>query len=138
MFISNNSLSNHSCTFNGIYNKVASSVKVKGKSYFNKKVIITNEFKYHPFCDEKTEDIANLIKANNKVFGFSLIEKDHFHIESDYLLVQKVTLGNTIKKSDSKQYEPSELISKDSIYDTYSNVAYGVMDLREVKPKQTN
>ena len=134
MFVSN---LNSALAFCGIYEKVSSTIRVKGKAYFNKKVVITNQYLYHPFLNEKPEDITRAINKGNYIYKFALIEKDHFHTEGQYSLVQKVVLGERVKKSDAikqKKFNNTEdLLSENYIHDTYNNYEYGVMDLQKVK-----
>ena len=138
MFINNAIKLNPIVSFNGVYKKTGSTVKVSGKSYFNKKVLKVNNYTYHPFPNEKLEDINKLINNKNKAYKFYLIEKEHFHTEGIYYCVQKVSLGDTVSKSDienDKAVNEQDFLSKDFIHNLYNNAAYGVMDLQELKPE---
>jgi len=136
MLITNNFIKNNSTTFKGKFSLIDAKCDISGVRYFNKKVVVTKDYFYHPSADETQEQIDEKITKNTKGFRFSLIEKDHFHQDGQYYIVQRIFPSEiTDKQLDKKSgalYAEKELISENALYDTFSNYAYGVMDLREL------
>lgn len=136
MLITNNFIKNNSTAFKGKFSLVETMRDVSGKRYFDKQVVLTKDYFYHPSANETQEQIDEKITKNTKGFRFSLIEKDHFHQDGQYYIIQRIFPSEiTDKQLDKKTgalYAEKELISKNALYDTFSNYAYGVMDLREL------